>query len=651
MADFPKYKVLIEGIQVDVQSIIRTQIEGESSQVVLYLWPTNKGTQIKRGSFVVIFRYEERNKTLEKTYKDLTKDENATVEGVWVLFWDGYVERNPSISRKESRSLILHCQQWSFRMNSMYMRAFNMGYLDLDYNKDRAFMGINLVANNFFDVTGMEEIYDNIMAIERKILKKGGGIGGGLVELVKEASNWDDLYARVEAVANIVDRFTFSENPGIKQILQRENLARIISRQVVRMSSSTTLMKIVNQIMYQTLYTFIALPSPMRAVVGEETKLYQFIYKPQLFFAVPIVSNAIFPSSIDSMEPINTRVNQPTRVMVESKTRIGGKDLGDLYTKREYFPEVVAERVANYKSSENIDFSKKFTDEEFLEERLVPGRMNMPFPDGLMHEAKTESEETIAKVYGRYMYEIERNISEPIRVQMKFDPYLICGLSSVIFDDQFGYILGRLRSIQDTIDLVNQTSKTQIEMANVRVVAGIENGVAVEVEEEEFQIENYESLFGSDDNKYAIFDDKFKNESVGEEFYKVLFGVGAINNKKQTDSTTTITVTTSAALMDLYTKYSESGESLEEFILSVKHRPIITEGEYMSFIDASPEGIGGVDQFDSNARYKGLYSSADKGYTGSAPNPSRAKPFMKERQDIILQYIEDIDNAHFAKTD
>lgn len=639
MADIPKYKVLIEGIKIPVQTIIRTQIEGEASDVILYLWPTNQGTQILRGSFITIFRWEERSETLEKTYGQPLKDSDVT--GVWELFWDGYLDRKPSISRKESRSLVLYCKQWSFRMNSMYMRAFNLSMFDFSYNQDRAFMGINLVPNKFFDITGAD-VQSNIAAIEQKLISTTGGIGAGLISMIQEASNWDELYARVEAVANIYNRFNYAENATINEILKRENIANIISGQVLRMSPSTTLMSLVNQIMYQTLYTFMSVPSPY--IIADKTKINQFIYKPQLFFAVPIISNVIFPSAVDQMEPIGTRVDQPTRVVVESKTNIVGKFTSQILNRKEYFPQKISSMCENYKADSEVDYYDKFTDEEFLEERLVPGQINMPFPDGLMHLVENDPEETIARIYGRYMYAIERNVSEPIRVQMKFDPYLICGLSAVIFDDQFGYILGRLRTIQDTIDLVNQTSKTQIEFVNVRIVPGIENGEAKDVEEEDFQIEDYADLFDGN-NDYAMFDNKFNNANIGEEFYEVLFGVKAVNNHNSSESNKSI----SDAMKTLYENYSAAGESLEEFMVSIKYRPVVTEGQYMSFIEATPTGNGSLGIFDENDGYEALYDVRTKGRTGTAPDTTKARPFMKERQDIIIQYIKDIEDAHFAK--
>lgn len=645
MADQPKYKIFIEGIEVPVQKIMRIQAEGEAAQVILYLWPTNKGTQIKRGSFVTIFRWEEASKTVIEHYPVLKKSGR---NGLWELFWDGYLDRKPSVSRRESRSLILYCQQWSFRLNSMYMRAFNLTQLDLKYNEDRAFMGLNLIANEYFDFI-MGDIESNIDHIQNKLLADGG-IGEGLINMIKEAVNWDDLYARIESVANISNRFVKIENKSIDNILRQENIATIMAGQIRRMPSSTTLMSIINQIMYQALYTFVAIPSARMVYYTDDKgkkqkRLNQFLYKPQLFFATPIMSNLIFPSSIDSMEPIDTRIDQPTRVMIQRTRRIYGKyEQLDMSVKKEFFPEHVATRIATYQKNDDpkLEFRAKFTDEEILEERLVPGRIEMPFPDGLLHAADQGSDETIAQVYGRYMYEIERNISEPIRMQMKFDPYLVCGLSAAVFDEHFGYIMGRLRSIQDDIDLVNQTSKTMIELVNVRIVPGIENGSAIVMNDDDFQIDNYEGLFGGN-APFALFDDKFKNDRIGKNFYQNIFGVGAVNDVKGANGSI------ASGMKIVFDQYSRIGESLETFIQNMKHRPVVTEGQFMGFINATPDGTGGTGMLDSNSKYKARYSLIDVGLSGSKSDPTKAKPFMTERQEIITQYIKDIENAHYAK--
>lgn len=629
MAEYPKFKVMIEGIQINVQKIVRVQTEGESSRLILYLWPTNQGTQIKRGSFITIFRFEYRSKEIDSHYSGL---EASGKEGVWELFWDGYISRKPSISRRENRSLIIYGEQWANRLKSMYMRAHSMSTMDSAYEQDKAFMGINLKATGYFDYVG-KEIESSITVIQNKIIKASGDIGQGMIDMIKAAVDWDDLYARIDSVANISNRFVSATNPTINKVLAMEGVAELLAGQIARMASSTTLGRIINDIMYQTLYTYISIPSPMLSY--DEAKLNQFLYKPQLFFAAPIVSNLIFPGPIDSMEPVETSVNQPTRVMIELNSRIIGKDIGILQKGKQYFPQEISNMVLRSidRDSPSLEFKDKFTDEELREDRIVPGRVQMPFADGLMHATIGESDITIAKIYGRYMYEIERNISEPIRVQMNFDPYLICGLSGAIFDEQFGYILGRIRSIQDNIDLVNRISKTSIEMANVRIVPGIKNGIVMNVADSEFQIENYDSLFGKIED-YGLFDQKYNNDRIGREFYEVYFGVGSVKDRASSFA---------AAMGSLFTNYKTVGENLPDFLQKIKHRPVVTEGEYMKFINASPADNGELLKLDSHNKYNGLYGFTEPGINGSV------RPFMHERQNIIIQYVKDIEDAHKAK--
>lgn len=148
MSQTPRFKVLIEGVQVPVSQIQRVQREGEPARAVISLWATAYGCRIKRGSYVVIFRWEDDRGILQREDPEFKK---ATVDGVWELFFDGYVERKPSVAKHESKSVILYCVSWVHRMSSVYIRSTSLSMEDLGSLRDKAFMGINLKARRMRD--------------------------------------------------------------------------------------------------------------------------------------------------------------------------------------------------------------------------------------------------------------------------------------------------------------------------------------------------------------------------------------------------------------------------------------------------------------------------------------------------------------------
>jgi len=186
------------------------------------------------------------------------------------------------------------------------------------------------------------------------------GLRKGLINLVKEAANYDDIYARVCGVTRLYDRFHYAENERMTEFIKNQNLIDVITGQVDRMPSKTTLMQIMNQLMYQSLYTMLVCPSPKY----EEEKLYQVIYKPQVFFAVPIRCNVIFPHSVTLIDPIKIGVNTPTRLAVVGYNRLLGTEYVQLYATKTYYPSSIGSNLTvDMKADEYnaIEFKKRCT--------------------------------------------------------------------------------------------------------------------------------------------------------------------------------------------------------------------------------------------------------------------------------------------------
>jgi len=352
----PRFKIFIEGVQVPVSVINRSQVEGEPTRLTLNLWATNLGAKIRRGSYVVVFRWEDDGAVLQR---EDPKFKDFNVDGIWELFFDGYVEQPPSVSRRESRSLVLFCVQWLSKMNNVYIRATSLSIEIIGSLRDKAFMGIGLDPNSYFDFGGGTDPVTNALTrIKTRIASdETGGIAQGLIDLIKEAANYDDIYARVCGVTRLHDRFWYAENKRMTEFIKEQNLIDVITGQVDRMPSRTTLMQIINQLMYQSLYTMIVCPSSKY----EDDKLYQVIYKPQVFFAVPIRAG----------------VNAPARLAVIGYNRLLGEKYTGLYATKVYYPSSIGSNLtvditaSKYRA---INFKDRYMDEELIEERIVPMR-------------------------------------------------------------------------------------------------------------------------------------------------------------------------------------------------------------------------------------------------------------------------------------
>ena len=660
-------KIMIEGIKVPARAITRLQVEGEPARMVINLWPTNDGTKILRGSHVTVFRWEDSVTSLAKHDSGFA---TAGVSGVWELFFDGYIDRKPTISRRENRSLVLYCTQYISRLNSVYLRTTSLGVEDIGFMRDKAFMGINPEPNEYFTVEHQGAEVSAMTRIKSSLEKDG--VAKGLIALVKEALNYDDIFARVAAVANLYNRLHDVENETMKTFVGTENLLNVITGQIDRMPSSTTLMQIINQLMYQALYTAVMIPSPKfsvtrgqampdgRQVDMEGVKspgLYQFLYKPQLFFAVPVKSNIIFPMAIDSMEPIQTRVDQPTRIAVIGNTKMFGEYVGKQYAQKAYYPETIGRNFTidmdSYPAFGLGDNNKpgRYTEEELMEERLVPREIGMPFPESLMgYDQGKASDGGLAEIYGNYIFHLEKNTSEPLQIQVSFDPYLLCGISGAVLDEQFGYVLGRYRTITDTVDIDNSVAKTTIEIVNVRLVPRDTKLDSI------VQIADYDNLFANNANgKTAFFDENFKNDKISEYFYLPYLGSEAISNSKDGYYRgLTGYDPIAGALSGLLSRALKiSGDNAEKFMRNVKYRPVVTEAEYMGFIGAVPEGTVLPGRYASHKKYKGQYNYTDPPFGGANPEsgesiPTPNRPFMIQRQELVATYVKNIKEAHLA---
>lgn len=655
-----RLKVVVEGVSVPANHATRTQQEGSPTSCVVSLWPTHLGSQIRRGSQVQVFYWEEDDVVLAREDPEHFVEHQALgVTGVWKLFFDGYLTKKPTISRRGQSGLILYCAGWTRRLNQVHVRSAGLGAQDVKVDQDRAFLGINPEADTIFtdlDITG-EGMGGLNGEIEQLISNKG--VGASILDFFRSAARYDPLFARIHEVTNLSKRMAYLDNPIVQEFLQQQRILDIVTNSVKRLPKETSLAKVLGLALQYSLATNINLGSPYFA----DGTLYQQIYKPQLFFSVPPKSNIIFPATIDHMEPVQEQMAQPTRYALVGHNRIFGSQLANSYAGRLFYPEAIRDALQDFSSAEYtaLAFEEKYTEEELIEDTITPQVSGMPFPDSLMQYGENDSGQGLADFYGRYAYHLARNNSDPIQIQTDFDPYLLCGLSAAILDNKFGFILGRVRSITDTIDVQNETMKTSFQLLNLRMPGGVDpnSGEMQILPDSELQIDGYDQLFGSSYESGAFFPTDLNNENISENFYEEFFGVPSIINT--TDQYYNIIVgdlenqRIGKSLAGIYQLYREvTGETLADFVRHFKHRPIVNEGQYMAFIGAVPEkplfkkikADTPGERYQSSQHYKAQYTATDYLSTEAGEG---VQPFMVDRQDPVLDYIEDIREWNLAK--
>ena len=589
MREKVKFKVLIEGVSVPVSAIARQQHEGMPARCIISLFPTRVGLKIYRGTSVIIFRWESEREILKAQDPKLPE----SVDGAWLLFFDGYVTQSPQVSKRESRAVILQCVQWIERLNSVYIRTLSIKNPDFSAMRDRVFMGTSPYGIGRYGVADPE--VGAVQAVQQIIAAKG--VGGAMRALVGASAKFDRLFSRIMVLNNLENRFVNAENTIMAKFMERNNLLNVITGQVPTMPAHTTVAQMMNTFMLQALYTSIMLPSPMyepqsgRATsefigpLDVKGRLNQYIYKPQLFFAAPPKSNVVFPTHIMRMEALESGLRRPTRMAVVSENRLLGEELARTFSISLFYPEGLQQKIGagvdlDRKAYEKLSFADLYTGDELLEDRLQPEVVRIPFAESMLVHGglSSENSDTLARLYGRYMFHTARYASDPLSVSTKFDPYLICGLPCVILDDEFGYILGRARTVSDTINVVAGTMSTVIELANVRMVDDQQADLA----DDDLSMEGYNQLFGDEIADRVFFDQKFSNEQISQSFYEPFFGVRAVHNDQDGYQDAypekKAVAPLVAALAGLFRRYQSvrSSPEAEKWIAKIKQRPIVT---------------------------------------------------------------------------
>lgn len=657
MIDNPKLRLYLEGIKSPLKSVTRVQQAGEPVECKIELYPTAKGRHIKRGTSVQVYFWDDDRTNMPKITDEV---KNKRIKGVWRVFFDGYVFLTPGISRDKSggRALTLHCQDHGYRLGDIYIKRGSIGAIDINANKDTAFYAISPTKLSDAKLgTADQTSAINTQTVVQNALVKDG-IAAAVSEYMRKSADFDRMFNRLNSIYKIEERFGESENAAMQALLKSDSLVSILTKQISAMEGETTLMGLMNAFLIKSFYNILFIGSPFYDYAGKEKKdqMQQYNFVPQIFFGVPPACNMIFPIQLSSFSQ-QDKINPPTRYAMYGSARLMPEGTGGvtgLRTMKEFFPERIAALVRQEKIAEAMggDMNKVYTDEELVEDRVRPTFSRLPFGDIILSDEKTDDQSNnMLRVYGKYHYHIARNSLSSLQATLSFDPYLVCGLPSMIYDDTYGYILGKIHSITDVIAPQQKTMSTTITLVNLRLVDEGEP-------ESEFKIEDYESLFVEDGEDVSedmsntkFFDSIYRDENIGDEVYRKIIGCGSMMDSVVSEDDVTLDLAFSDAVRRYKVVSGDrvSQEEVWKFVNDFKFRNIATQGHLAAFMGMEENH---ADNLDISAD-KNFYRFSRKNYKAryksiADVDDGADAPFMEERQDIVKDYVKQIQDNFFA---
>ncbi len=511
---------------------------------------------------------------------------------------------------------------------------------DVNLWKDRAFAGISPQDSISKEISS-EDCLGGIMGIISDKINDSDSVMGVFFEqnndstIIDTVKSYSPLFAKICNAINFKKRFCYIDNNVINNLWKKNNVMNMLSLNVGSYNGSRGIAGLLDIVMLKTLYHNIMESSPMY----KKERLYQYIYKPQLFFSIPPKCNVIFRNL--SISPTMENTGSPTRSVMVGRSVLTGTVSNDTTSPRMFFPEKIENNLSSFDSKKykKLRFKDTFTDEERIEERVESDVYSIPFPDMLN---KIKDARSIARIFGRYWYEISTQHMQPLQATLDLDLNLICGLSTVMYDKDMGCIFGRIRTKTDTIDIDGGQNSTKIEIVNVRTVPLSTNRIP----NSDFQIEKYDDLYTDNLSSTGIFDLKYNNENIGDSFYKLFFNTNSILSDHFESGEAYNNYSIYNALYSLYKKNISTNKS-DQFYNKYKMRSIATESEYMSFIGAEPKNPRKVKV--AWEKYKG-YDRYKSGYSKDDDPKDVSSPFMTERQEIVVAYVQKLKDSHYVQT-
>jgi len=581
-------KLILEGVPVPITGIVRSQTENNQAVADISIYPGEYVTGIYLGTNVIVFFR-------------MGEDEE------WRLFFDGRVVAKPKYVRTlKGESVTLSCIQHIDVLR--YAKVSPISFASAQANEISGISQSEAAEANYADNDYMEKFKISSMILSN--------LTGNLSEtffgengIIKKITKIQPLNKRYIDSINLYGRLDCIDNPPMHNLYNKDLSLQMLVSGVDSIGQSAGLSGVMSYIASNMLYKLCAIGSPYYD--GADNRLYQFIYVPELPYSAPIKSNVIFdPVSIVSEQE---SAYKPTRLCILSMPRMvtGSDAIAPVLNANYYlYPPELNAKLLQCKNDKLI--SKTCTDEEMIEERLVLDKIDPPFVD-LFYGLEKVDRARLAKAFGAAAYYIKSNINDSTTVSIEFDPYLINGLSALVIVPNCTYICGKLISIVDEIDINKNTATTQATLINT-VSAGRAREL-VDICRQRFPA----ALFSNP----CIYHNRFMDGNITS-VYSKFFGSGSVVDNTFENGISKL----SAEYKKISDPYARAS-----FVRKTKYRKIVNDDNYMKFIKATMR--------------------SDKDYYNTSYNKnsdSTSGPFMEDRQNTVLTYVNKMINDKYVKS-
>ena len=290
-------------------------------------------------------------------------------------------------------------------------------------------------------------------------------------------------------------------------------------------------------------------------------------FRPEMFFAPPPECNIILPPLVSSFSYNDQQQQAPTRTMVYVPPKQQGTDIGGSY----FAPTVLADRF----DAINPDHEELLIEEE-RRRGFIPRFYSMSTAS-----FGTDSRETIAQIVN-YKHHRMRYETRSGRGGGPFNPYLAAGMTAVVVDDTFGFVVGELDGYMHAINLEQGTASTAFTLARCRHVAADPDAPWQSADDRARETRAPEGFYADDEIEgRPWYDEAYHDDQIEDTLYRPLL---ACRSLKRPDETLP------AALLRTRRAFQQAAGAPAQaaHVRRLHHREIATLCESFLYIGAQP---------------------------------------------------------------
>jgi muramidase (phage lysozyme) len=257
------------------------------------------------------------------------------------------------------------------------------------------------------------------------------------------------------------------------------------------------------------------------------------------------------------------------------------------------------------------------------------------------YEEDTESL-TADSIWANYKLSMLRKSSRVFSVSLPLNTSLAVGFPAAVHHPALGWTTGTIEKVTDRVSVREESASTEISMSHCTFHTDRKNPVREHIEMANSADGHKMNEAGYPRNP-IFFEDRFSDQSIGDEMYQDLLEVGSVidwANELSGDSSEDTSedaseggpMSVADALQALHQAYKNANEP-RSWVRRNTSRPVATEEEFF-------KGVLGAEQANSGTDWSAPYRVFEMA--------SRDQAFMKERADWARNYRSEIQDENNA---